>query len=420
MHSPPHNEEEVRFELHYSPHPKQDGVVRVLGVTQAPARAKRKGAPLAMSIVLDRSSSMTVPMMEAAKRAATAVVGLVRESDVLMALTFSDDVKILAGPSPCHPVHTRTLKREFKKIQARGGTRMSEALSLCARKLKPYQDHLRRVLFMTDGRNTENPALLHKAVKQCAEAGIEIHAWGFGKDWDADELSKIASDTRGRADVISTPAQAVAAFRGSFEAIRKTALSEVSLYFKRPQGVELQGLRQVYPQILEMRSSSSAPQRLVAPMGSFKFNERRSWLVELKLPPDFQGEALEVALEYRAPDGEAIISKPQAVEVSSASGSAEHPFVTSYLEQMELCEIATRGRLALAEGDQELALELLTKAKKRSEALGNEGLSALISELLERQQNGSYRLATGDTTGTRKTLALRVSGTVYHDQDSSA
>lgn len=387
--------------------------LRILGVVSAPTHARRLESQLALALVLDRSSSMTVPMMEAAKKAALTVVRMAREDDILMAVAFSDEVELVAGAARCIPLHLSDLRRQIKKVKAQGGTRMSRALKECAKRLKPFPRALKRILFLTDGRNTEPPHLLDQAVALCAKNGVEVHVWGFGTDWDPDELAHIARETGGRADVILSPAQAGAAFRGSFEAMKTTAASEIRLHLEFPQEVKVASLQMTYPQVLSMLRAEEEPGRLVAPLGSMRFGEKRSWLLELELPHrSVPFPLLQARLSYKGSDGTVLKCGEGLVDsVAEGDSPEEHPFITRYLKQIRLAEMAGQGRKLLSEGRDEEALPLLEEARKQAEAVGNRHLLGLLDDLLVQKRGLSSR----ETLGTRQTLALHVTRTVFHE-----
>ncbi|MCA9792900.1 MAG: VWA domain-containing protein [Candidatus Eremiobacteraeota bacterium] len=384
--------------------------LRVLLVASSPPQRRQRGLGLALSLVLDRSSSMTVPMMEAAKKAAVAVVRQTSEEDVLMVSTFSDDFENLGGPGPCVEFHRRDLTRAIKKIEARGGTRFSPVLEFSARKLKTYENRLRRVLFLTDGKNTESRPMLERAVERCLECQVEIHSWGFGSDWDADELNYLSLQTGGKAGAILAPAQAVSAFQESFDTMVNTAAAEVHFHLDLAPGVQVRSMRLTHPHVMEMRRTQKGP-HLSAPLGSFGYDTQRVCLLEVS---GEVGPCLDAWLEYRDSEGVAHKSPVESIQVAKPQGSIdEHPYIRHYLEQLDLVDLATAARRAIVE-DENQAQDLLVEALDRSNALGNANLARTLEELLSRQQDGSYRIRTGDTRGTRQTLGLQLNQTVPH------
>ncbi|MGE0489716.1 MAG: VWA domain-containing protein [Vulcanimicrobiota bacterium] len=384
--------------------------LRVLLVASSPPQRRQRGLGLALSLVLDRSSSMTVQMMEAAKKAAVAVVRQTSDEDVLMVSAFSDDFETLGGPGPCVEFHRRDLTRAIKKIKARGGTRFSPVLEFSARKLKAYENRLRRVLFLTDGKNTESRPLLERAVERCLESSVEIHSWGFGSDWDADELNYLSLQTGGKAGAILAPAQAVSAFQESFDTMVNTAATGVHFHLDLAPGVEVRSLRLTHPHVMEMRRTQKGP-HVSAPLGSFGYDTQRVCLLEVS---GEAGPCLDAWVQYRDSEGNDQKTRVESIQVASPqAGISEHPYIQHYLDQLDLVDLATAARRAIVE-DEQKAEVLLVEALTRSTALGNANLARTLEELLSRQQDGTYRIRSGDTHGTRQTLGLQLNQTVPH------
>ncbi len=395
--------------------PSEGQLHRFLVVAETPPQRRQRGRGLALSLILDRSSSMTVPMMEAAKKAALAVVRQTTADDVVMALAFSDDLLKLSEPRACTEYHRRQLSKTLKKLEARGGTRFSPPLEWSVRKLKAYPDRLRRILFLTDGKNSESRHLLTRAVELCAQQGVEIHCWGFGHDWDADELTFLAHETGGRAGAILQPSQAVDAFKESFEAMVKTALTKLELHLQLGPKTQLKELTMTYPHALAMRRRQEGS-AWVAPLGSLPYDATRACLLEVT-SPDFP--EVEVLISYQDQEGESCRSEPVTVE-ANPSREGEHPYVQHYVEQLELVDLARQARHLLEQSRDQEASTLLVQAVEKSRLVGNTTLQKLLLDLVQQQQDGSYKIRTGDTLGTRQTLGLRMTQTTHHRQAAAA
>src|SRR6266567_966690 len=116
-----------------------------------------------------------------------------------------------------------------------------------------------------------------------SEARIGISAWGIGVDWDEKELRFMADATHGSADIIPTPNQIETAFSASFNEMRKTAIMNASMGLWTPGGVMIQGVQQVYPNIvpLGIEPDPTNPRQMLVSLGSFAAADQRDYLLKL-------------------------------------------------------------------------------------------------------------------------------------------
>lgn len=370
----------------------------------------RTNGRLALALVIDRSYSMKLPMMRAAREAALKVVDEADPNVVLTLVAFSDKAQVLAEPNNCTEHHVRELRHAIKDLTAAGGTRMSLALDASVKRLRRYGNHVKRILFLTDGKNVESRQALERAVETCRDEGIEITAWGLGTQWDDNELRYLAEETGGSADLVLEAANISRAFSSSFQTMRATVMTDVVLRITLEGPASLRAVRQSYPYIRPLKTVADA--RLhTASVGSLGQGEQRVCLVELESPGDYEGVLAKVAASYRDAEGarQQVEGKVPLV-VSRKEAAAPHPVVSHYLRQEELAETAARGRMALEQGDREMATRFLDQARRLSEETGNPYLTRVLTTLLKGDAGPAQQL------GTQKTLALHSGRTVLHDR----
>jgi hypothetical protein len=364
--------------------------------------------PLALGVALDHSASMKIPMMQAAKRAAQGVVQSVSDQDAIAVVAFCEKSRDLAGIHLAADFHRRDLCREIRNLQATGGTKFTPALDLLRKCLNKYPELPKRILFLTDGQNTETDQRLRRCLESCRDEGIEIHAWGFGEQWDADELLQMAEVTAGKADFFLSPNEAVKAFKSSLNRFQKTAISSIRLRWSLEESAKATSSVVAYPQVVPLSSQDSEFR-----LGSLESDQAKCLLWEIEVEP---GHAPQMKLE-------AVFNDPRGVEHIQSTEceltcptphletqSELDPLVTHYFLQVELVDLILAGRGALARGQDKEALEIFDKALVLCRKGGNKELTVFLEEL-RKEKDLAY---SQKTRVTQMSLSLRGSRTVLY------
>jgi uncharacterized protein YegL len=401
----------------------QSSMQAVLSVNVAPDAAMAP-APLALGIALDRSGSMEGAKMRAARDGAINVVQALDETMAFVVVAFSDRAETLFGPATGTREHKQRATQAIQVVAANGGTAMSTALNTIVDTLGQDQGRAKKILLLTDGKNeSERRAALDKAVARCSAANINISAWGVGTDWDEKELRYMADQTHGDADIIPTPQLVASAFAAAFSEMRKTALTDVQMYLWSPVGVAIKRVEQVYPTIVRLTAypDSASPRNQIISLGSFAAGDQRDYLIDLDVPayaPGQQFLMLRPLMKYYAAGADGQEEKTErkgwvfAEWTEDAAQAAQiDDQVAHYTNQEELSESIREGQEALAAGDSERATRLLGQALEISQRTGNEQMTRLLGNIVQRDSYGTVRLNQGADAVARKTLAIKAGKT---------
>ncbi len=375
--------------------------------------------PLALAIVIDRSGSMEGRKIEAAKDAALRVVQAADSTTAFMLVTFNETANVIVAPCAATPDNKQRAVNAIKAIYSNGGTCMSTGLAAVAREMSTAQGRVRKILFLTDGKNEgEKREVLQKAVYQCRQAQVEVSAWGIGTDWDEDELRFIAQETNGEADIIPSPDQIAGAFGTAFSQFQTTAVTDVRLNLWTPQGVKINSLQQVYPSILAFQPTVDPTNARIsqARIGSLTRGDQRDYLVTLDIPayaPGQQFLMIRPSLVYNTPgrgeeeektDRKAWVFAQWTTDLQLAAQIEPH--VAHYTNEEELSQTIREGQAALAVGDNERATTLLGRALQLSQQTGNENMTKMLNKLVVKESNGTMRLNKNASAVERKTVAI--------------
>jgi hypothetical protein len=301
---------------------------------------------------------------------------------------------------------------------------MSTALNQIVDRIGQDTTRSLKILFLTDGRNeSESRQALDQAVVRCSRAQASISAWGIGTDWDETELRHLADATHGSADIIPTPQQIGPAFAESFREMRGTSITNARMSLWSPAGVKIKRLEQVYPTLVALGPEPDAanPRKPVVSLGSFAAGDQRDYLLELEVPvyaPGQQFLLVRPSLKYFVGGVNELEEKSTQAgwvfaqwteDRNLANQIEEH--IAHYTHQEELSRDIREGQAALAAGDNEKATRLLAHALEISERTGNEKITRLLSELVQRDAKGTLRLNQQANAVARKTLAINTGRT---------
>lgn len=179
--------------------PKAD----VILATQALWRKAKK--PVDLVAVIDTSGSMAGEKIAAARKSLSQFVGLLDDRDQIQIITFNTTATVLT-PMVSIGDKRADLQRRVEGIFEGGGTALYDTIISAYDDLKTNGDptHIRAVVVMTDGQDTNSSASLDDVISKVtipAEEGgngIKVFTIAFGSDADKDVLGKIANAAGGK------------------------------------------------------------------------------------------------------------------------------------------------------------------------------------------------------------------------------
>lgn len=183
------------------PDAKGDGGYFLLlaGLPEKPANADAKPMKREVTLVIDRSGSMSGEKIVQVKEAAKQIVGALDEGESFNIYIYNDGVQAFSPAAVAKSAGTVKLASGFiEAVTANGGTNIHDAL-LQALSQPATPDTVPLVLFMTDGLptvgNTSEMAIRNVAM-QSNPHQRRIFTFGVGYDVNAPLLQKISDETR--------------------------------------------------------------------------------------------------------------------------------------------------------------------------------------------------------------------------------
>ena len=249
------------------------------------AGVARVQMPLNLSLVLDKSGSMSGKKIQNLRQAAKLVVDRLGPEDTISIVAFSDRKCLIAKSQPV--VDQQDLKRKIDRIRDGGGTAISggmgQGLAELAKALSP--DRVSRMLLLTDGQTFGDEKQCLKQGKKAGASGIVVNALGLGDDWNEDLLDDIAEASGGVADFIDSPDKIVAFFEQAVKSMQDTVVQNAQLVLRLASGVTPRQVWQVLPMISNLGYRPLSDRDVQVTLGELEKGQPRSLLVELLISP---------------------------------------------------------------------------------------------------------------------------------------
>ncbi len=166
---------------------------RILPVRMENER-KKEMPSIAMTLVIDRSGSMTGLPIEMAKAAAKATVETLSPDDLIEVIAFDSSPTRYVKLQPAR--NRSRIAADIARIQPGGGTEIFGALDAAFQDMTVAQARRKHVILLTDGRAPT--AGIHDLVSAMVAEQISVTTVGLGNDLDEQLLKMIADVGGGR------------------------------------------------------------------------------------------------------------------------------------------------------------------------------------------------------------------------------
>jgi Ca-activated chloride channel family protein len=181
------------------------GYFLLLAGVPANARTTAPKIKREVTLVIDRSGSMTGEKMEQARAAALQVVEGLEFGEAFNIIDYSDSIAEFAAKPVIKTDETVSKARRYiQSLRADGGTNIHDALIEALRQ-PPSEGMLPLTVFLTDGMPTAGEtreSAIRNAVLAANEHKRRIFSFGVGFDVNAPLLSSVANASRGTATFV--------------------------------------------------------------------------------------------------------------------------------------------------------------------------------------------------------------------------
>jgi Ca-activated chloride channel family protein len=382
-----------------------------------PAREARRRAPMALSLVVDTSGSMSGEKIAYARQAASSMLETLADGDIVSIYAFSNGAMEIAPPTLVGPGTRPMLMQRVQFLQAAGGTNMYDGLSAGIARIAqaPASHPLRRVVLISDGQaniGPSDPTSLGDLAARGSESALQVTAIGVGLDYDENTLGAVAVRSAGRLYHLGNPAQMAQILEQEVMLLASTVATDAYIeIIPAPGVVILEGVT---------LGAQVSGNRLRVPLGNVFAQQHREILFRAQVDTSHPGaRSLATARFVYAVPGQSGQQRVETAQLgyqvttdARAAQASVAPRVQAMVATHQAAQAQLQAASALNRGDREGAVVALRQAEQTLRATAAAAPSVPERRRLEREaaqvQTRREAAAGAATPGASRAAALEV------------
>ncbi len=153
--------------------------------------------PVNLTLVLDRSGSMSGQKLQKAKEAAITALRRLSERDLFSLVVYDHNVSTLVPPQSA--ANSEWIEARIREISAGGNTALFGAVSQGAAEIRKHQDEnfIQRMILLSDGLANVGPSSAADLGAALLKEGISGTTIEIGTDFNEDLMAQLASRSDG-------------------------------------------------------------------------------------------------------------------------------------------------------------------------------------------------------------------------------
>lgn len=268
----------------------------------APGQVRTR-PPMALSLVVDTSGSMSGAKIENARIATASLLETLSDGDIVSIYSFSNGVAEIAPPTVVGPSTRASLMQRSQNLYAAGGTNLFAGVHTGIQRVAsaPSTHSVRRVVLISDGHaniGPSDPSSLGDLAANGTEYSVQISGIGVGLDYDENTLGALAVRSSGRLYHLEQPYQMAQILEREVNLLANTIATDAIIEITPAPGVR----------ILEGITTGAVldGQRLRVPLGSVYAGQQREILFRAQVDTSRAGsrDLATASLVFRAPGEE--------------------------------------------------------------------------------------------------------------------
>ncbi|MFA6469828.1 MAG: VWA domain-containing protein [Bacteroidota bacterium] len=291
-----------------------------LTVTTPSIVSETKRKPMNLSIVIDRSGSMSDQRkMEFAKKAFASLIDQLHPDDLVSLVIYDDVVDVLRRAKQVGR-DKYSIKRMLDEVYPRGSTNLGGGLAEGLKQAERFAEkkYINRVILLSDGLanvGVTEPVELNRIVRHHRSRSISVTTMGVGLDYNENLMMGLSESGGGSYYFIEHPNSLASIIRQEFEMVSSILAQNGAIYITLGDNVHVHDVVGC-----EFRNDR---EQYIVPIGDLYGGETREFTVELTIP-EGSGKRSIATGELRYESATMIASFPKfSVGVSYTKDFAE-------------------------------------------------------------------------------------------------
>ncbi len=249
--------------------------------------------PVALSVVLDHSGSMSGEKMVQAREGVVSLLERMHDDDYLSVVVYDDSAEVLQPLARVSEIR-RSLPPRLRQVEARGGTIIPQAMAMGATALAAAPaTHVRRVVLVSDGQDGSGLTLdqIQSELGRRANDRITTSSLGVGIDYSESFMTSVADAGRGNYAFLRQGEELQGFLTRELEESGATVAENVVATVTLPPGVHFVSSHGAM--------ATTLSDRIEMPVGTIFTGERRKVVLALRVDAGVAGTSTPITASVR-------------------------------------------------------------------------------------------------------------------------
>lgn len=338
-----------------------------------------------LALALDASGSMYdddqtgVSRLQRVQDAAIAAMNELKPEDTISLVAFAHNALVLLPPTPI--ANRAEIEKAIREIENsdidQGGTCMNDGMRLALEQVEQSSGPgtLANVLVLTDGETSGEPECRQLA-QRAADNKVNVSLIGVGLDWKASLIKDLAGLSNGKWHYIDTQQQdaALRIFQEEFQSMAAAAFTDVEMHVRPMKDIRIKRIRQVVPEIKELKPDEPEERHLVAQLGTLEKDKSPRYVLDMSLPkrPDGKYVIAQLEITYSVGTGARESTGPIPLEMTYTA--AGHGYVNAevarHIDEVQIFELNNNLQAAIATENKAEIQKVAEQIEKKGELMG--------------------------------------------------
>jgi Ca-activated chloride channel family protein len=340
---------------------------------------------LNLALVLDVSGSMYeedgtgISRLKRIQDAAISAIQKLKPDDSLAVVAFAHNCQVVL---PSTPLSEKVkIEETIQKVDMfdvdPGGTAMDQGIEAGMKEVEKLAapGRLSQVVVLTDG-ETSGEQLCRQYAQEAAKKKIHLSMMGVGTEWNASLIKDLAKLSEGKWHYIDVnqAAEAERVFMEEFESLAAAGFTNVELHLRPVKDVKLKRVRQVVPEIKELKLAEPEERHMVATLGTLEKDNPSRYVLDLSLPkrPDGKYVIAQMELTYDGATGtrESTGLVPLEMTYTAAGHGYINAEVAKHIDEVQIFELNANLQKAIQTENQVEAQRVAEQIAKKGDLMG--------------------------------------------------